>query len=602
MRTLIIGLDALAPAIFEQLSAQGKLPHLTQYAERGGYAPLEISNPPQSEVSWTSIATGLNPGHHGIFDFVHRDPNTYLPYVSLLQTKSSALGTQFIPPHTATTLFEEATRQGYPATVLWWPATFPARPELPVRSLPGLGTPDIQGRFGVGTFFVSDPAQVAATRKTPVECLQTVGAGVYQGTLRGPVKQKRGGTEQVTLPVRLEAADERTAHLWIGKQRHTLMVGLWSPLLEVTFSMGALLKVHAITRVILTQLTPEVRLYFMPLQLHPLHSLWRYGSPQGFVKQTWQAAGPFLTLGMPQDTTGLEDGCFNHAQFLALCDSIVETRERVLLHHLAHFREGVLASVFDTLDRIQHIFWGSDQQVVWAWYEKLDALVGRIGEKLGQESTKVVIVSDHGISQFRHKVHLNRWLIAQGIMRLDAAGAVDWTQSRAYALGLNSLYVNLAGRERDGIVAPEQYRPLLEQLKQQLLQWRGPDGQPVVSGAWRQDEAFEGPLATCGPDLVVGYAPGYRASSETGLGKWGDETIESNHDRWGADHCIDYRAVPGVLFTNQDLSGYPHPSYRDIPALTIGATPPQKVPRPPQTAQTEDQKTVEERLKSLGYL
>ena len=79
MRTLILGLDAFDPTVFERLSEQGKLPNLTKYVEAGGYARFAVTNPPQTEVSWTSMATGLNPGGHGIFDFVHRDPATYNP-------------------------------------------------------------------------------------------------------------------------------------------------------------------------------------------------------------------------------------------------------------------------------------------------------------------------------------------------------------------------------------------------------------------------------------------------------------------------------------------------------------------------------------------
>ena len=615
MQTLIIGLDAFDPKMFERLSAEGKLPNLTRYAEAGGYSPFEIANPPQSEVSWTSIATGLNPGQHGIFDFVHRDPGSYAPYVSLLQIKSDMLGKRFIPPHTATTIFEEATDQGYPATVLWWPATFPARPELPVRTIPGLGTPDIQGRLGVGTLFTSQPKAAAEVEKTEVAALTSCGADCFAGALQGPAKKKKGEAQHVELPLRLEMRpdDRKTAQLTLGKHEETLRVGEWSQIIELTFKMGWFAKVRAITRVILTQITPEVRLYAMPLQIDPNHPTWRYASPGGFPKQLWKDVGPFLTLGMPQDTTALEDGCINSEQFLALCESIFETRERILMYLLESFDEGLLASVFDTLDRIQHIYWSDQREVVEAWYIKLDALVGRISQRLielGKEKTNVVILSDHGIAEFRHKVHLNRWLIDHGYLTpkagakgdAGALGDIDWSKSRLYALGLNGIYVNLEGREAEGIVSPEERDALLAEVKAALSAWLGPDEQPVISGVWTQAEAFEGPLAEYGPDLVVGYAPGFRASAETGLGKWEADALVTNIDHWGADHCMDYRAVPGVLFANQDLSRYPNLSYRDFPDLTIGTQPTQKVPRPPQTLDQEDQKTVEERLKGLGYL
>jgi hypothetical protein len=121
MHTLILGFDAFHPGLFERLSGEGKLPHLTRYAEAGGYARFAVANPPQSEVSWTSIATGLNPGGHGIFDFVHRDPASYALIVSLLPTQRGLAGTQFVPPSRAQTIFDEAARLGYPATALWWP-------------------------------------------------------------------------------------------------------------------------------------------------------------------------------------------------------------------------------------------------------------------------------------------------------------------------------------------------------------------------------------------------------------------------------------------------------------------------------------------------
>ena len=128
MHTLIIGLDAFDPVMFERLAASGQLPTLAAFAEAGQYARLAVANPAQSEVSWTSIATGTNPGAHGLFDFVHRDPASYTPYVSLLPTRTNRLGTRFVPPHQTRTVFDQAAADGYSATALFWPACFPARP------------------------------------------------------------------------------------------------------------------------------------------------------------------------------------------------------------------------------------------------------------------------------------------------------------------------------------------------------------------------------------------------------------------------------------------------------------------------------------------
>jgi predicted AlkP superfamily phosphohydrolase/phosphomutase len=612
MYILIIGFDAFDPTRFERLSNEGRLPNLTKYADAGNYARLTVSNPPQTEVSWTSIATGLNPGGHGIFDFVHRDPSTYTPYVSLLPTKRGLGGTQFVPPHNARTFFADAADQGYPATALWWPATFPARPELPVRTLPGLGTPDLLGRLGVGTLFTTEQGRDGAGMKTAVAVLTSVGSGRWTATLEGPVRKTRKGTQGSTVDLELERLDAERARLKVSKQSVEIRRGAWSPIIEIIFRMGWFARLHAVTRFLLTETEPEVYLYAIPLQIHPLHSPWRYATPGGFVKRAWRESGPFLTLGMPQDTTGLEDGCMKDVHFLALCDSILEARERVLMQQLDVFDEGVLASVFDTLDRVQHMFWRGRPDVVDAWYEKLDGLIGRIARWVEGRDAKLLVLSDHGFTDFDHKVHLNRWLLDHGYLHAGNGHGrgglqdVNWAKSEAYAVGLNGLYVNLRGREGRGSVAKGAYDVLVARLCTELEAWTGPDGRHVVSRAQPGQDAFEGPLTVHAPDVVVGYAAGYRASSETGMGKWQAKAMEANRDHWSSDHCVEDALVPGVLFCSMGLNDLPHPTYADVPALVLGTPLDQKGPVQAVVADIEqdaaEQNAVEERLKSLGYL
>jgi predicted AlkP superfamily phosphohydrolase/phosphomutase len=297
-------------------------------------------------------------------------------------------------------------------------------------------------------------------------------------------------------------------------------------------------------------------------------------------------------------------------QFLALCESIDDARERVLLDQLAGFREGVLAAIFDSLDRIQHMFRRDRPEIVEQWYIRLDALVGRVENELqksGGKPAKFLVMSDHGFADFGYKVHLNRWLVEKGYLATKDGGGkglsdVDWSKSAAYAIGLNSLYLNLAGREGRGIVALERVESLVAELKAELKTWVGPNGQQVISRALAKEQAFSGPLTPYGPDIVLGYSSGYRASAETGLGKWGAESIEPNHDHWGADHCIDSQLVPGVLFSKQGLSEYPSPSYRDIPMLVLGREIEHGDVEPPTISGDEGEDVLEERLKGLGYL
>ncbi|HSL29453.1 MAG TPA: alkaline phosphatase family protein [Anaerolineales bacterium] len=605
MKTLILGFDSFDPAVFEDMAGRHQLPNLEKFSQHGGYARLEVCSPPQTEVSWTSIATGSDPGGHGIFDFVHRDPSSYTPYVSILPTRKSAVGEQFVPPYTAKTFFEAAADLGYPATALWWPAMFPARPALPVNTLPGLGTPDIRGQLGVGTLLTTEERTL---EKTAVAKVSPDGRNRYKGILSGPQTRGRDGPQTITLPLQLEIIDERSARLRIDGQQIDLPLGKWSDIVELRFKLGILTNVHAITRFIATCLRDDIRVYALPLQIHPLHSVWHYASSPSFARKLWKDVGPYLTLGWPQDTTGLEDGCITDDQFLDLCQSIFHRRIQILYYLLNDFREGVLAAIFDDLDRVQHMFFRDRMDVVQDWYRRLDGFVGEVSDRIEAwtGTYRYLILSDHGFANFHTKIHLNRWLLDQGYLITKNDGGdlngVDWSQTRAYAVGLNSLYLNIAGREAQGILAPDAVEPLLSELRAKLMGWTDTRNTRVIQNVRLKHETYSGPYTRFGPDLVVGYAPGYRASAETGLGKIPAIVLEPNSDHWGADHCMDADAVPGVIFANRDLRDFGTLSFRDIPFLAIGKHLEGTNIKPPSQAAGQGQKDLEERLKGLGYL
>jgi predicted AlkP superfamily phosphohydrolase/phosphomutase len=183
----------------------------------------------------------------------------------------------------------------------------------------------------------------------------------------------------------------------------------------------------------------------------------------------------------------------------------------------------------------------------------------------------------------------------------DDLSGVDWEKTKAYAVGLNSIYLNVAGREGQGSVPADEIEALLGDIQSKLLAWRDGDQNPVQKIRLKH-ETFNGPFTRFGPDLVVGYASGYRASAETGLGKIPVTALEQNTDHWGADHCMDSDIVPGVIFANRDLRDFGTISFRDIPFLAIGKHLDQSNIKPPSQATGEGQKDVEERLKGLGYL
>ena len=406
----------------------------------------------------------------------------------------------------------------------------------------------------------------------------------------------------------LRVIDKNSADLTIGRNRYTLQKGKWSPIIEVEFKVGLIGTVKSLTRIIWSRRGKEITLFALPLQIHPLHSLWPYATPRQFVKQIWRQHGAWLTVGWPQDTTALEEGYINEEQFDTLCQSIWQQREKILLHQLGHFREGVLGCVFDTLDRIQHMFLRDRPDFVHAWYERMDGTIKQVLERLPLD-TRLLVVSDHGFTTFDQKVDLNRWLINNQFMQVSEKSAemlsssVDWSHSTAYAVGLNSLCLNLKGREKNGIIDPTKRDHILDQLSTQLADWRDSTGKQIVKQVHRLTLR---PDMLHMPDAIIGYHADFRASSATALGGWSKHELVANTDKWGADHCVDASVVPGVLFSNQSLSDFPRPSFKDIPHLAIQATlddtsgPPTSKPNTSEPRQ--DEQILRERLKSLGYL
>lgn len=165
-----------------------------------------------------------------MFDFVHRNPATYALNVSLLPTGRGLGGIQFLRPYNVRTIFDVAAERGYPSTSLWWPATFPARPESPVQTLPGLGTPDIQGRLGVGCLYSSNPDLPEKQGKTPVVRLKGNSKDSYSASLNGPLVNTGQGLTSAQLPVELLVKDAASVEVKIGKQIIKLQLGRWSPI------------------------------------------------------------------------------------------------------------------------------------------------------------------------------------------------------------------------------------------------------------------------------------------------------------------------------------------------------------------------------------
>ena len=253
-------------------------------------------------------------------------------------------------------------------------------------------------------------------------------------------------------------------------------------------------------------------------------------------------------------------------------------REHIALlkQAVSEFHGGFLFFHFFGIDQNSHMLWRRFDSDLLETYKMVDAAVGWVREHAG--SATLLVMSDHGFSRFDRAVNLNTWLLNEGLLKLKDPNArdegelfpnVDWSKTQAYALGLNAIYVNLSGRERNGIVPKSAAAGLVEQIASRLKAFRDPDkGAEVVSAAWAPHPRFDGDIEYA-PDLVVGYTPGYRSSWGGALGSVSSALIEDNRDAWIGDHCIDARHVPGVLIGSR-TSNASDPDLKDLPVSILG--------------------------------
>ncbi len=578
-RSLVLGMDGLDPRLALALMEQGKLPNFASLADSGTFGPLQTSNPVMSPVAWSNIAAGAGPGHHGIFDFLHRDPDNYMPYISLRRSSSGVFGTRYQEARQAPGFWRYTSDAGIPTTVLRWPVTFPPE-KVNGRFLSGLGVPDLLGTEGQYTVYTTAPPakdDPSGHSVIQVQWRQT-DAGLIQTVLRGP-QIGRGRFAETALIVQRKTSDTCMLHLG-GDPAIEIRCKRWTPWIKVTFRAG-LKRVRGMVKLLLLEVTPQFKLVVSPIHLDPADPAFDISFPPDYTRSLDERIGAFHTLGMPEMVHPLSHQRYGFDAFLDQVQTIRDERKEMFLTELEQFRKGVFAFVFDHTDRIQHAFWAtrdpthpmydeaeaeSYRDVIEETYREMDAHLGEVVKRIDRK-TLLLVVSDHGFGTFRRQVHLNRWLIDHGYMRLKgpqkAEGRglfqdVDWRHTKAYAVGFSSIYLNRSGREAGGVVkGSEAARKLQDEIAVQLQTLVDADsGNRMVRRVYHSREIYrDGPRVNEAPDLVVGLEPGYRASWQTALGGARAALVEDNDSRWSGDHIFDPDTMPGIILSNAKLSG-----------------------------------------------
>jgi arylsulfatase A-like enzyme len=440
-------------------------------------------------------------------------------------------------------------------------------------------TPDLRGSQGTFSFFTDRPGKQAAEggEFKELDVKGTTASAVLEGP---PDPSSREGA-RLKLPFTLDLdAARNEALLKIGSEEHLLKLGVFSEWVHVPFKVGRS-EVTGICRFCIREISPNIALYVSPINVDPEKPALPISEPVFFSTYLAKKQGPFGTLGLLEDTWARNEYALDDQRFLDQTYLTHQERERMFLDVLDRTREGICICVFDASDRIQHMFWRyidekhpspreenpAFQNVIPEMYERMDALIGKVRAKL-KKGEILMVISDHGFSSFRRGINLNTWLMqegylvtkSEGVTGADYFGDVDWSRTKAFAVGLSGLYINRKGRERLGIVPKEEAESLKQEISDKLEKLLDPaDMASSIRRVYDTAKTYKGIYTADAPDLVVGYEPGYRVSWDSVTGKIEPAVFSDNIKAWSGDHHVDPEAVPGIFFCSEKAkSDTPH--------------------------------------------
>jgi len=666
-KVIVLGFDGVDARYTEKWMNEGKLPNMARLRDAGTFRPLLPTTPAQTPVSWSTFSTGIDPGRTGIFDFLRRDPKTYLPvFAAFDETKEPFLLGEKNPFVAAGVVFlllallaipikrgrlivlaialfaagdafylankylpttrpgvinrrqgipfwEVAAKAGKKSMIVHVPVTFPATDFDDGHMLSGLGVPDVSGRVGKPFYFTSEldfhRGGGSGSNEFSIEVVQLVdNKGVIPTQIQGPPNKLFKEPPYISIPMTITVAQDRQSiTIEESGQKLTLKPGEWSGWTDFVFPFNPIIKLRGISRFHLISVAPEVKLYLSPINFDPrnLPPGFRISTPVKWAPEVAKQYGLYKTLGWQIDTWAISEGFADEQMFWDDMNFTVEQNRKMFDAFLDGDKD-LMVQCFEFPDRVGHVFWrlmdpqhpAYDSVLAAKWgdallrtYQLMDGIVGDAMKAAEKHNATLIVLSDHGFASFRKSVNYDTWLVMNGYMVLKTGVQVkernvemlfdqgqfwenvDWSKTRAYAMGLGEVYINMKGRESQGIVnAGPEAEALKAELKQRLVQFTDPEtGEHPVRRVLAREEIYKQFDPNMIPDLFVTNNDGYRVSWQTALGGIPKNILEPNKQVWSGDHCsVDPEIVKGVFFMNRKLATTRAPYIADVYPTVLG--------------------------------
>jgi predicted AlkP superfamily phosphohydrolase/phosphomutase len=516
-----------------------------------------------------------------------------------------------------TSFWVTAGNAGVRSSMLTVPVTYPPENVPNGEMLSGLPLPDIRGTMGTFYYFGTDLSRyeegntefggILKRLVFDADIAQTELIGPPNPIVRQQLRAARARTplseldkmkiaelearEDVRLPVTVHwNRAGKSATVNIADSSIHLSEHQWSKWINLDFTINLLVRVHGMAQLYLIGAGPELQLYISPVNWRPDNPPAPMSSPASFSGDIYERVGPYRTLGWAEATWPLNEDRIDEKTFMDDLYRAFDDRAQVILQRIDSKQWDLLVGVIEATDRVQHMMWrlmdpahpmydknlaAKFGDAIARVYRRCDDFVGDVVSRV-DPGTPILIVSDHGFHSFRQSVNLNTWLVQEGFMAIqgqqpgektlkDLFGGgtfwenVDWTRTKAYAMGLGQIYVNLQGREGHGIVRPSDSLAVQDALVSRLLTMTDPNtGARMVDAVYKRDDIYKGPFLNNASELQIGLADGYRVSWQSTLGGSPPGIVYPNMKKWSGDHgSYDYKQTSGTLISSRPLAGEP---------------------------------------------